>query len=113
MNCFLEWLGSRATAHLSKNFAQYASDSRIAQHWRSPRSPPSSYKRQKSDMSCPAIGAGCIPEAEVIRILRDSGYSGWLTVEHFGARDMLKAANPICQETEAWHPLAFRKHYKP
>ena len=67
----------------------------------------------KSDMSCPAIGAGCIPEAEVIRILRDSGYSGWLTVEHFGARDMLKAANPICQETEAWHPLAFRKHYKP
>lgn len=46
----------------------------------------------KSDMSCPAIGAGCIPEAEVIRILRDSGYSGWLTVEHFGARDMLKAA---------------------
>ena len=27
-----------------------------------------------------------------IGILRDSGYSGWLTVEHFGARDMLKAA---------------------
>ncbi len=45
-----------------------------------------------TDFSCPAIGSGCIPEAEVIRALIDSGYDGWLTVEHFGAKDMLTAA---------------------
>lgn len=45
-----------------------------------------------SDMNCPAIGSGCIPEAEVIRFLKDSGYDGWLAVEHFGHGEMLKAA---------------------
>lgn len=46
----------------------------------------------ESDFKCPAIGSGCIPEAEVIRFLKDSGYDGWLTVEHFGHGEMLKAA---------------------
>ena len=46
----------------------------------------------ENDMSCPAIGSGCIPEAEAIAALADSGYDGWLTVEHFGHAHMLEAA---------------------
>lgn len=46
----------------------------------------------EADFACPAIGSGCIPEAEVIHALLDSGYDGWFTVEHFGAEDMLTAA---------------------
>ncbi len=45
-----------------------------------------------TDFRCPAVGSGCLPEAEVIRALVDSGYDGWFTVEHFGAKDMLTAA---------------------
>lgn len=45
-----------------------------------------------TDMTCTAIGAGCIPEADFIRELLGSGYDGWLTVEHFGVKDVLAAA---------------------
>lgn len=46
----------------------------------------------ETDMHCPAIGSGCVPEAEAIGFLAASGYDGWLTVEHFGHVQMLEAA---------------------
>ena len=40
----------------------------------------------------PAIGKGIVPFADVVAGLRKSGYKGWLTVEHFGSRQMLEDA---------------------
>lgn len=40
----------------------------------------------------PAIGKGIVPFPDIIRELRKSGYKGWLTVEHFGSRQMLEDA---------------------
>lgn len=42
-----------------------------------------------SNMSCVPAGTGCIPIAEIVRTLRDSGYKGWYTVEQYGSRQML------------------------
>ena len=35
-------------------------------------------------------GNGCIPIAELVRSLLDSGYNGWFTVEQYGSRQMLE-----------------------
>ena len=43
-----------------------------------------------NDMTCVPIGTGCIPVGSVIRTLVKNGYSGWLTVEQFGSRNMLE-----------------------
>lgn len=43
-----------------------------------------------TDMTCVPIGTGCIPIGSVIRTLVKNGYSGWLTVEQFGSRNMLE-----------------------
>lgn len=45
-----------------------------------------------SDLSCPAVGTGCIPIIEVVRFLLADGYDGWFTVEQYGSRQMLKDA---------------------
>ena len=44
------------------------------------------------DSASPAIGTGVVPMTAVIRSLQDSGYDGWLTVEHYGSRRMLQDA---------------------
>lgn len=42
------------------------------------------------DMHCVPAGSGCIPIAELVHSLLDSGYDGWLTVEQYGSRQMLE-----------------------
>lgn len=42
-----------------------------------------------TDMRCVPIGTGCVPIADVIGKLVEIGYTGWLTVEQFGSRNML------------------------
>lgn len=49
-------------------------------------------RRSASDLSCPAVGTGCIPIIEVIKFLMADGYDGWFTVEEYGSRQMLKDA---------------------
>jgi len=44
------------------------------------------------DTASPAIGTGVVPMTEVIQSLQNSGYNGWLTVEHYGSRNMLQDA---------------------
>ena len=46
-------------------------------------------RKSATDMTCVPAGTGCIPIAEIIKKLRDSGYQGWLTVEQYGSRNML------------------------
>lgn len=41
------------------------------------------------DMTCPAVGSGCIPVASVIKALTDAGYDGWYTAEMFFSKQML------------------------
>jgi len=41
------------------------------------------------DMHCVPAGSGCIPIAEIVRDLVATGYTGWLTVEQYGSRQML------------------------
>jgi len=41
------------------------------------------------NFKCPATGTGCIPIGEIVQGLLSDGYTGWFTVEHFGAEDML------------------------
>lgn len=43
------------------------------------------------DMSCPAVGTGCIPITAIIRRLVSSGYDGWFTAEMFGNKTMLES----------------------
>lgn len=50
-------------------------------------------KDRRDDGSCPAVGDGIVPMAEVIGRLRASGYEGWLTVEHYGSRTMYDDAS--------------------
>jgi sugar phosphate isomerase/epimerase len=42
-----------------------------------------------ADMHCVPAGSGCIPIADIVRDLRATGYTGWLTVEQYGSRQML------------------------
>lgn len=44
------------------------------------------------DMSCPAVGSGCIPVKKIVKALKASGYKGWYTVEFFDNPSMLTAA---------------------
>ena len=41
------------------------------------------------DMRCVPAGSGCVPIADIVRDLVATGYADWLTVEHFGSRQML------------------------
>ena len=41
------------------------------------------------DMHCVPAGSGCIPIAELVHSLVATGYTGWLTVEQYGSRQML------------------------
>ena len=41
------------------------------------------------DMHCVPAGSGCIPIAQIVRDLVATGYTGWLTVEQYGSRQML------------------------
>ena len=41
------------------------------------------------DMHCVPAGSGCIPIADIVRDLVATGYTGWLTVEQYGSRQML------------------------
>ena len=41
------------------------------------------------NMRCVPAGSGCIPVAEIVHSLVSSGYTGWLTVEQYGSRQML------------------------
>lgn len=43
-----------------------------------------------TEMKCVPIGTGCVPIAEIIGRLVETGYDGWLTVEQFGSRNMLE-----------------------
>ena len=42
------------------------------------------------NMNCRPAGEGCIPIAEIVADLVESGYTGWLTVEQYGSRHMLE-----------------------
>ena len=53
------------------------------------------------DMKCVPVGTGCIPIAEIIKKLVVSGYSGWLTVEQFGSREMLSDSEISFQNVSA------------
>lgn len=44
------------------------------------------------DLSCPAVGSGCIPIKKAVKTLKASGYKGWYTVEFFDNPNMLSAA---------------------
>lgn len=50
-------------------------------------------KDRRDDGSCPAVGDGIVPMGDVITRLRDSGYEGWLTVEHYGSHTMYDDAS--------------------
>ena len=54
-----------------------------------------------TDMKCVPVGTGCIPIAEIIKKLVVSGYSGWLTVEQFGSREMLSDSEISFQNVTA------------
>ena len=41
------------------------------------------------DMHCVPAGSGCIPIADIVRDLVATGYTGWLTIEQYGSRQML------------------------
>lgn len=43
----------------------------------------------KTDLRCVPAGTGCIPIVEIIGKLKEDGYTGWLTIEQFGSRNML------------------------
>lgn len=43
----------------------------------------------KTDLKCVPAGTGCIPIVEIIGKLKEDGYTGWLTIEQFGSRNML------------------------
>lgn len=55
------------------------------------------------DKASPALGTGILPLDDILAILLSTGYKGWLTVEHFGAEDMLKYAEiSIKNLNEVW-----------
>ena len=43
----------------------------------------------ENDMRCVPAGTGCIPMADILRIMQESGYPGWYTIEQYGSRNML------------------------
>lgn len=45
-----------------------------------------------ADLSCPPLGEGCIPIAQIIKTLKSRGYDGWYTIEFFGNKNMLVAS---------------------
>lgn len=59
-------------------------------------------KAQRDSASLP-IGTGIVPLKEFVAELLRSGYDGWFTVEHFGARNMLEyATRSIANVKTAW-----------
>ena len=53
------------------------------------------------DMHCVPAGSGCIPVAEIVDKLVSSGYSGWLTVEQYGSRQMLDDSRTAYKNVKA------------
>lgn len=58
-------------------------------------------RRSPSDLSCPAVGTGCIPMIEIIQFLLADGYKGWFTVEEYGSCQMLKDATESYSNVKA------------
>ena len=46
----------------------------------------------ETDMNCTPAGAGCIPMENILATLKANNYDGWLTIEQYGSRNMLKDA---------------------
>ncbi|MBR6858026.1 MAG: sugar phosphate isomerase/epimerase [Bacteroidales bacterium] len=53
------------------------------------------------NMHCVPAGSGCIPIAQIVHSLLDSGYDGWLTVEQYGSRQMLSDSQTAYQNVRA------------
>ena len=53
------------------------------------------------DMHCVPAGSGCIPIADIVRDLVATGYTDWLTVEHFGSRQMLEDSRTAYENVRA------------
>lgn len=45
----------------------------------------------EDNLSCPAVGTGCLPVTALVRRLVASGYEGWFTAEMFGNSTMLES----------------------
>ena len=55
------------------------------------------YRRGAAGKWCP-LGKGCIPNAQIVKALRESGYRGFFTIEESQAPDYLKAVeDAACQ----------------
>ena len=46
-------------------------------------------RASSTDLRCVPAGTGCIPIVEIIQKLKEDNYTGWLTIEQFGSRNML------------------------
>lgn len=67
-------------------------------------------RKAKHNNESPAIGTGIVPLKAVVAELLKSGYDGWFTIEHFGAKDMLAYATiAINNLNAAWDE--FEKNY--
>ena len=55
----------------------------------------------KTDLKCVPAGTGCIPIVEIIGKLKEDGYTGWLTIEQFGSRNMLADSETAFQNISA------------
>lgn len=58
-------------------------------------------RKAAGDSASPAVGTGIVPMQDVIAAMLKSGYEGWFTVEHYGARDMLESAAISFQTVDA------------
>ena len=54
-----------------------------------------------TDMHCVPAGSGCIPVAEIIQSLVNSGYDGWFTVEQYGSQTMLADSKTAYENVRA------------
>ena len=46
-------------------------------------------KAGQAERDAVRAGTGCIPMADILRIMQESGYPGWYTIEQYGSRNML------------------------
>ena len=54
-----------------------------------------------TDLRCVPAGTGCIPIVEIIQKLKEDNYTGWLTVEQFGSRNMLSDSETAFRNVSA------------
>lgn len=60
-------------------------------------------RKMKHNGESPALGTGIMPLNDVVAELLKTGYDGWFTVEHFGAKDMMGyATTSIANVNAAW-----------